>query len=84
MPDRTVTLTEAEAHAVATILVNAWEQDHDTVEGDYFWFLLDDDEMTAFDLDDDRETAAERWRERFDEIRATVNSVIDKVTGPVA
>ena len=80
---RTITLTDAEAQAIADIVGNALEQDHDTFEGDYFWFLLTDEESVAYDQDDDREVARERWRERFEEVRATVTSALEKVSGPL-
>lgn len=77
---RTITLTDAEAQAVATILANAMEQDHDTYEGDYFWFLLDAEEMERHDSIEGVDERREQFRDRFGEIRASVTSVIEKAT----
>lgn len=80
MPERTITLTDAEAQAVAVILENAMEQDHDTVEGDYFWFLLGEDEIEAHDAIVGLDERREAFKDRFDEIRASVTSVIEKAS----
>lgn len=71
-----------EARLVATIVANALDQDHDDIAGDYFWFLLDDDQIDAFnDETTSDERIVEERREAFARIRETLAGVVETLNG---
>jgi hypothetical protein len=61
-------LTDAERELLGNVLEWLLDQDHDTVEGDYLWFLVPDVPRDPTD-------------EQLADVREKLNSILNKLNG---